>query len=195
MMFVPIYSSPDEIFTTIDQSCINNFLEKYIINDCPEEAQIEIRGIIGYPERLPFEPITKEGNSVSFIKESDYFRLYTCNNIDTYRLICGFDSKDPEKLKNLFTKEFLTSSVLFKNKINEQDMHSFIFGKFSFLSNITLKINDKKFFVNVGFEDIADDKNIKIIGFLPLEKMSRKEKVAYIVDDLYKFLSSRENSF
>ena len=191
--FVPIYSNCDEIFMTINPSYLTEFLDKYIINDCPDEASIKIFGT----------NFQDEHSEAAFIMDDNYFRLNNevCNFMDSYKLIYGFseiDSKEKERLEDLLKKkDFMSVNYMLRDKkINESDMHALILNKFKTISTIELSNHflGNSIFITISDKDPVIDKNCDTtVGYLSLKKLSGEKYCPSVIDNLYEFLRVIDN--
>ena len=177
---IPIYENLGEIFILIKPDFFSEFLEKYIIDDCPIGAHL----------------IFKSLDDIGFVKDIDGFRFYVSNNnMKTYELFFGKDnSKLLKELENYSDKGMFGTmheklhNVFKDERIKVSDMHSLILSKFEKISSIKLIFNDV--ILNVYITDEIERPFEKFLGSF----VKTSDEETFGVGNLYKCLSNLVNN-
>ena len=196
----PICEHEGNYSMTINQSYFSKFLEKYIINDCPNGAKLQftVDPIYSTIYNIPVLFIT-------LIKENDNFRLDECDNdMDTFEFIFGVSEKY-SKVKEELEKKVWKYSImneklcdLYKDyQINDYNMHLLLLSKFKTFSYIKLIVdNDTLEYLHV-YITMKNPTNYfsNVVGFLSLKKLSSDEKGEIkhknILENIYNFRKLR----
>lgn len=203
-----------DYYLTINSDSLVEFLEKYVIQDCPYDAEIH------FYVHPPVKYFNQLIDRVSFVKANNHFFRFNSFRFNTIGYVFGISEKMAKHKEELMQSPYFHCSyrhayynhdecdikclkwtLVLDNLVESHNLCSLLLNKFTTFSRIELRVCEPTYhcldIFPVDFTPL--DTLIPVIGFLSEFKMSGEEKYKinhkYILKNIYDFQKIRVEHF